>query len=137
MLWAERKLAFDIIKRLVSGTVGFVKKIRTDYLRLNLEFGAEDPATTGIVYGILQPLRIMNNNRIQFVTIPDFEEERIEADFSCSFSIVPIQIVMVIVKETFKFPWVRLVRLSWKLYKQKKNKQSESSEETETKNTID
>ncbi|MBT3232389.1 MAG: DUF2953 domain-containing protein [Calditrichaeota bacterium] len=137
LLWAERKLAFDIIRRLVSGTVGLIKKIRTDYLRLNLEFGAGDPATTGIIYGILQPVRIMNNDRIQFVTIPDFEEERIEADFSCSFSIVPVQVVFVIAKEVYKFPWIRLAWTSWSFYKQKKNKPTDSSEETETQNTAD
>lgn len=123
--WTERKLVFDILRRLVSGIVGFIKIVRADYLRLNLEFGADDPAVTGIIYGILQPIRILNNKRIQITTVPDFREERIKADLKCSFSILPIQVVFVVMKEMYRFPWVRVTKVGWQFYKQSRVKSSD------------
>jgi len=134
--WAERKLVFDILRRIVSGTVSFVKKIRTDYLKLNLEFGAGDPATTGIIFGILQPVRILNNDRIQFDTVPDFEDERINADFTCSFSIIPIQVFFVVGKEMLSFPWIRVTRTGWRFYQHKRQRRPEADKSNESKESL-
>jgi len=111
LLWREHDLILQVLRRFVSGFIRLLQSIRTDYFRMRLDMGAGDPMITGILYGVMQPLELLNLTKAEVDIIPLFEDEKIEMDLSCSFSMMPIQVVIVVIREMFKFPWLRVVRV--------------------------
>ncbi len=118
--WDERKLLLKVLHRIVAGIIHFVSAARIDYLNAAFTYGANDPMATGIIYGVIQNIRILNGKRVKFDIVPVFNGAFAEFDLSCSFSMRPLMGALVIAREIFLFPWFGVVRFGIRAWKAKR-----------------
>lgn len=120
LIWNEKKLIITVFRKLVSGGLRLIKTFRIDYLVVKTEYGTDDPMFTGILFGVMHPLLLLNRGRTSLQITPDFDQPKFSFNFSGSFSTRPIHMVSVGIIVLFTLPWFLAVKTGWRLWRQQK-----------------
>ncbi len=122
VLPAEKDLLFAVLKRIANGLWHFFKSIRTDYFDLDLTLGLGDAMATGLALGILHPLYFLCSDRRRINLTPHFDDYAFDFRMKGSFSLRPIQLLAVILREALRFPWYRALGFALRAYFDKRRR---------------
>lgn len=114
----DRRLAADweLLRRLLRAAVKLVIRIyralRVDYFRANITVATGDPMLTGIVFGALTPLLMLNRlPRTEITLNSDFLETTPATDLSASVSARPLRLLWLLLMTAPTLPWLKLIRV--------------------------
>ncbi len=96
---------FKLLKRLLAS-------ISADEIYVELIVATEDPMSTAVLYGALQPVTMFNSPRRTFRIGVDFERESPDFDLRWSFSARPIVWLWIFVTWTMTLPLLRIWRMT-------------------------
>ena len=102
------RLLFDVI------TVAEIRQ-----LRARVYVGLEDPADTGYFFGLLAPSFsiLYAIPQVDFVAVPVFDREVIEANIKTDIRIVPISYVVAVLSFVFSKEFFRALRVAHRVYR--------------------
>jgi hypothetical protein len=88
-------------------------------LRARFRIGLDDPADTGLVYGLLAPgLSLLYAlPRADFAAIPVFDRSALEADMHVRLRLVPINYLKAVVVFVFSIETLRAARAAYRAYR--------------------
>jgi len=124
-IWNERDLVIKLAAWLVDLSKRAIRFTMMDRLKVDLNIATPDPALTGVLFGITQPLTAFHN--------PPQREIRIGADFESasprfalffSFSVSPIVVIFEAAILLCKLPWKRLLQFYRRARKRRKSAES-------------
>jgi len=94
----------------LATVIDMVRHTRLDYIRGNARIGLDDPAATGMMYGIYRALIVLfPGKRVNFVLLPEFSREICEIDITTCFRISYPVLVLVNAVKIVKHPAARKV----------------------------
>ncbi len=108
--YSNLRLSIPYVFRLLKRLLGC---IHADEITVELTIATEDPMTTAILFGALQPVSLLNTPRRTFAIGVDFERSSPDYNLSWSFSIRPIVCGWVIITWAMTLPWRKI----WRLYR--------------------
>ncbi|GEM_PF-3251549 len=93
---------------------------RIKQLRARLLLGLDDPADTGLVYGLLMPCFsfLYAVPRVEFVATPVFDRYVVESNLQMKICMVPIRYLKAIVFFLFSLETFRAAKAAYKAYRQ-------------------
>lgn len=99
-----RRLARELLRQLAWGD-----------LAVRLEYGFDDPADTGRLYGVLAPVCLAADARGWPVTItPRFDRAGVTGDGQASLTLRPIGVIAVLVRFALSRPALRAAHAAWR-----------------------
>lgn len=124
----ERGLFVLILKKMVRGAVRLFKSLRIDIFDADLTIATPDPAWTGVCFGIVQPLNLLNRfPRSKVKLSADFDRETPDAELACAVSVRPVTVMLLGFWTLLTLPWIRI----WKFYRKYFRKKKQKSETDE------
>jgi len=99
-----------IIPKILTLLKRLLGSIHIDVLSVELVVATEDPMTTAIMFGALQPVALWNTPRRTFTIGVDFERASPLYDLKWSFSARPIVWIWLVITWGFGLPWRRIWR---------------------------
>ncbi len=113
----ERRLFLDLLKILVRTVIRLVRTAKTEWLNLNIIIADEDRMLVGMLYGILQPLTIINKPPNRMVSIDaDWMSDKTRLNSQWRLSVRLFRVVWVILTTLASIPY----RRAFKAYKMMK-----------------
>ncbi len=110
-IWLERDLVIKLAAWLVDLSKRAIRSTRMDRLKADLNIATPDPALTGVLFGITQPLTAFHNPPRREIRIgADFESASPRLDLFFSFSASPIIMIFEAAILLCKLPWKRLLQ---------------------------
>ncbi|MEI6294326.1 MAG: DUF2953 domain-containing protein [Methanomicrobiales archaeon] len=95
---------------LLAMVMDLFRHTRLDYMRGTARVGLEDPAATGMLYGLYRALIVLfPQKRVNFVLLPDFSREVCEIDITTRIRITFPVLVLVNAVKIVKHPAARKV----------------------------
>ena len=95
-----------------------LRSLRPRRLRVELVVGLEDPADTGVLAGMLAPLRLLFGRRalgkgsnVSIEVTPDFSGPRLQGYSCASVRFVPLKLIAIVIGFLFSRPVFRAARL--------------------------
>jgi hypothetical protein len=107
---------WELLRRLLRAAVKLVIRIyralRIDYFRAIITVATGDPMLTGVLFGALTPLLMLNRlPRTEITLNSDFLETTPAADLSASVSARPLRLLWLLLMTALTLPWLKLIRV--------------------------
>ena len=94
------------------------RQVRLDEFHVRTAFGCDDPADTGVVYGVLSPLLVMARLRGMNVDCrPMFLESGLQGTLSGTIHVRPLLVVGALVMFLVSPPVIKAARSAWRVRK--------------------
>ena len=104
-----------LLRRVVRLAWRLCRQIRFQGFHAHAAFGLDDPADTGVVYGVLSPLLVMARTRgLDIDCRPMFLESGVRGTLSGTFHVRPLPVVGSLVAFLVSPPVLRAVRAAWR-----------------------
>jgi hypothetical protein len=104
-----------VVPRLRRLVIDLLRQLHWENLSLHLEFGFDDPADTGRIYGLLYPLLVaVAGTGIELRCEPDFGRPCLEGSFEAAFRLRPVAIIGIVLVFFCSPPVVRAMHAGWR-----------------------
>ena len=121
-IWNERDLVIKLAAWLVDLSKRAIRFTRMDRLKADLNIATPDPALTGVLFGITQPLTAFHSPPRREIRIgADFESTSPRFDLFFSLSASPIIMIFEAAILLCKLPWKRLLQFYRRERKRRKS----------------
>jgi len=116
LVWRERELVLILVRRLLTLLRKLVLDMKVVYLKARLDIATPDPMLTGVLFGAMQPLLMLNSppGRV-FSLDAAFDRDLPRFDLSCAVSTRPICVLVILAGWLPRLPWRRMVKVGWRL----------------------
>ncbi|UCE07848.1 MAG: DUF2953 domain-containing protein [bacterium] len=105
----QRRMYCTIANTVIDSPRLLLQFIRIFHLKLfeiSGHFGTNDPAYTGIAYGLMQSLYLLNWNRIHVSVTPDFHEKICEGSINLMFHFMFFRFLWWLMHAGIRFLWI-------------------------------
>ncbi len=113
----EQKRFVKILKQFLRMIGRLLKVPSCEECRCRIQFGGEDPAQIGFLYGIGCAILPLKPQRLDLAFDGDFVEGVWRWESSLIMKVVPLRIIIWILLEILRFPWITVLLL-WLAYRQ-------------------
>lgn len=113
-----RTFSPSLIKLIISRIFKLIRRIfrsiHAENICVRLTIATDDPMTTAMLYGALQPAVMFNNSQRKIDINVDFERQTPDYDVQWELTVRPIVWIWVFISWLATLPWLRI----WRLYKE-------------------
>jgi hypothetical protein len=107
-----------VARRVVRVTSRVLRRVTLDDLRLHTAFGFDNPADTGVVYGVLAPWLVLAEQRgLNVECRPMFLESGLRGALHATIHIRPLAVLGTLLAFVLSRPVLRAVRSAWRVRK--------------------
>ena len=107
-----------LVRRVIRVSSDVLRHVRLDELRLRTAFGFDNPADTGVVYGILAPWLVLAEQRGWSVECrPMFLESGLRGALRATLHVRPLAVLGTLLAFLLSRPVRRAVRSAWQVRK--------------------
>ena len=107
-----------LFRRVVRFASGLLRQVTLERFRLRAEFGFDNPADTGVLYGMLSPLLVMADARgLDVHCRPMFLESGVKGAFGATVHVRPLSAVATVAAFLLSPPVLRAAGSAWRARK--------------------
>jgi hypothetical protein len=107
-----------LVSRVARATSDVFRHVRLDEFRLETAFGFDNPADTGIVYGVLSPLLVLAEQRgLNVECRPMFVESGLQGALRAAIHVRPLAVAGTLCSFLLSRPVRRAVKSAWRARK--------------------
>ena len=104
-----------LLHRVVRLALDLLRQVKLERFHLDAAFGFDDPAYTGVCYGMLSPLFVMADIReLDVHCRPMFVESGLRGDFHATVRVRPLSVMGTLIAFFLSRPVLLAIRSAWR-----------------------